>query len=91
MTRMDADIPYFCFHTAGATGSIPVPPTNKNKGLARLPENLLLEFGTVGPLESRQRHVAIGPYRLARDTLSAALQLERPLRDLWAISPQIWG
>ncbi len=27
--------PKFCFHTAGVTGSIPVPPTNQNNDLGR--------------------------------------------------------
>ena len=52
--------PYPLFHTAGATGSIPVPPTIQNKALARLPEDLLLGFGTVAHLESRRRRLLGG-------------------------------
>jgi hypothetical protein len=47
---VDANISRYCVHTAGATGSIPVPPTNQNKDLSKLPEDLLLEFGTIESL-----------------------------------------
>ena len=41
-----------CFHTAGATGSIPVPPTIQDKNLGKFPQLVSLEFGTVvGQLE----------------------------------------
>jgi TPR repeat protein len=53
-TCVDPNISQCCLHTAGATGSIPVPPTIKNKALARLPQDLLSEFGTVGLAGSAQ-------------------------------------
>src|SRR5262249_34790677 len=36
-----------CFHTAGATGSIPVPPTIQNNSLERILELVYLEFVTI--------------------------------------------
>ena len=53
--RVDTRGRFRRFHTAGATGSIPVPPTIQNKDFARLPEDSLLEFGTVGRSVSRRR------------------------------------
>ena len=35
------------FHTAGATGSIPVPPTIQNNNLGEFLEPLCGEFGTI--------------------------------------------
>jgi Family of unknown function (DUF6516) len=44
-----------CLHTAGATGSIPVPPTISNKDFQRLSQAGSLAFGTVGRVDPRLR------------------------------------
>ncbi len=36
-----------CFHTAGATGSIPVPPTIQNNNLGKFPQPVSLELGQI--------------------------------------------
>src|SRR6185437_8141810 len=71
-TWRDVRIRRNCFHTAGATGSIPVPPTIQNKDLSRDPEDLLLEFGTLGsdraPITIASRARKVLPWECPRAT-----------------------
>src|SRR5581483_2999489 len=81
-----------CFHTAGATGSIPVPPTIQNKDLSRIPEDLLLEFGTLGPFGLAPATLALQPSR-PPDVMRSVRRYNSNscCPDLCAISLQISG
>src|SRR6516164_5109907 len=52
------------FHTAGATGSIPVPPTIRNKSFQSFPQADSLEFGTIWGTQARREALFRRPRRL---------------------------
>src|SRR3546814_5178746 len=74
-TRTDTLFPYttlfrsHCLHTAGVTGSIPVPPTNKIKGLR--------EIVALFSWRSKSPWSTCGPVFLRRDEAGCAVVLRR--------------
>jgi len=62
---MNAEMCLECFHTAGATGPNPVPPTIQNKILQRFPHCDSLAFGTanVAGQPKRSVHIHAGTLR----------------------------